>query len=100
MKNVNDLKEGDFIAFQWMYGLNLEGDGDIVVTNITKVYEKEFLVHFLYGYKSESEVVKKDDVLAIGNMDGKSGLKGWTGKFDILNPNHSLIVRDLKEPVS
>ena len=96
MKKVNDLKEGDYIAFKWEYGVNQGEGGDIVVTDITKVYDDQVLVHFLDGYKSESEFVKKEDILAIGNMDGNDGIKGWTGKFDILKPDHPLIVKNLK----
>jgi len=100
MISLDNLKEGDYIAFQWMHGLNFDGDGDIIVTNITKVYEDEVLVHFLYGCKSESDFIKKSDILAIGNMKGNHEIKGWTGKFDILKPNHSLIIKDLKPSVA
>ena len=96
MKKVNELKEGDYIDFKWDYGLHQGEGGDIIVDNITSIHDDRILVHFLYGYKSEAEWVNKDDVLAIGNMEGKDGLKGWTGKFDILKPNHPLIIRDLK----
>lgn len=96
MKNVNELKAGDYIAFKWDHGFHQAEGGDIIVDNITTVDDKQVLVHFLYGYKSEAEWVNKEDILAIGNMEGKDGLIGWTGKFDIIKPNHPLIARYLK----
>jgi hypothetical protein len=83
MKKVSDLKEGDFIAF----GFNYHGGEptEIQVTNITKVYEDRVLVHFLYGHHSLGEFIKNEDIIAIGNPEGETKIKGWTGKFDLLN---------------
>ena len=96
MKNINELKEGDYIAFKWAYGLNLDGKGDIIVDNITALSRGEVLVHFVYGLKGESEWVKKEDILAIGNMEGKDRIKGWSGRYDILKPNHPLMLQEIK----
>ncbi len=92
MKKVTELKEGDYIAF----GFNYNGGEpkEIVVTNITSLHEGGFIVHFLYGYKSLSEFIKYADVLAIGNADGKTRIKGWSGKFDLINTDHPLILED------
>jgi hypothetical protein len=83
MKSVEDLTKGEYIAF----GFNYNGGepNEIIVDNITEIYEKNVLVHFLYGYKSLSEFVKKEDILAIGNSKGKGTIKGWVGNYDILN---------------
>ena len=83
MKSVDDLTKGNYIAF----GFNYNGGkpNEIITDNITEVYEKEVLVHFLYGYKSLSEFVKKEEILAIGNLEGKGRIFGWGGKYDILN---------------
>jgi len=94
MKKIEGLKAGDFIAFAWSY-FNGEPK-EIWVSDITSVSDGRFLVHFLYGYKSIGEWIKKEDVLAIGNSKGVSGIKGWSGKFDILKPEDKLIIDNLK----
>lgn len=83
MKSIDELAKGDYIAF----GFNYNGGqpNEIIVDNITEIYEKDVLVHFLYGHKSLSEFVKKENILAIGNPEGTGKIKGWTGKYDILN---------------
>jgi hypothetical protein len=58
MKSVSDLAGGDYIAFGFNY--NGERPKEIIVDNITKVYENSVLVHFIYGLKSLSEVVRKE----------------------------------------
>ncbi len=89
MKKVNELKSGDYIAFGFNYhGGNPE---EIVVTNITSLHEGGFIVHFLYGHKSLSEFIKYADVLAIGNPEGKTKIRGWSGRFDLINSEHPLI---------
>jgi hypothetical protein len=83
MKSIDRLTEEDYIAFGFNYN---EGEpNEIIVNNITSIYEDRVLVHFLYGYKSLAEFVKKEDILAIGNEEGEGKIKGWTGKYDILN---------------
>jgi len=51
------------------------------------------LVHFSYGYKSLSEFVKKNDIIAIGNSDSKNIIPKWSGKYDLLQPNHELLLQ-------
>ncbi len=89
MKKVSELKCGDSIAFGYNY--NGGEPKEIVVSMITYLHEGGFIVHFLYGYKSLSEFIKYDDVLAIGNPDGKTKLKGWGGRYDLIKPENSLI---------
>ena len=84
MKSVDDLTEGDYIAF----GFNFNGGepNEIIVNEIDEIYPDKFLVEFLYGYKSLSEYIKKEKILAIGNNEtGEGKIKGWSGKYDILN---------------
>ena len=84
MKSVDKLTRNDSIAF----GFNYNGGkpDEIIVDNISHIKENEVLVIFLYGYKSMAEFVKKEDILAIGNNEeGKGTIKGWSGKYDILN---------------
>ncbi|HPD81566.1 MAG TPA: hypothetical protein PK357_00515 [Candidatus Pacearchaeota archaeon] len=82
MKSVDKLAKGDYIAF----GFNYNGGepNEIIVDNITEIYEHKVLVHFLYGHHSLSEFIKKEDILAIGNSQGKGVIKGCTGTYDIL----------------
>ncbi|MEK6827216.1 MAG: hypothetical protein AABX99_01905 [Nanoarchaeota archaeon] len=89
MKTLKDLTKGDYIAF----GFNYNGGepNEIIVDNITNVYRGKVLVHFLRGgmfnYQSQAELVKKKDILAIGNNEtGEGTIKGWGGKYDILHP--------------
>jgi len=85
---LSNLKAGDYIAFQWNYGIFGKV---IIVDNITCVEDEQVLVHFLYGYKSEGEWVKKSDIIAIGDMSANGKIKGWSGNFNILLPNHELL---------
>ena len=85
---LSNLKVGDYIAFQWNYGMFGK---EIIVDNISCVDDEQVLVHFLYGYKSEGEWVKKCDIIAIGDMSANGKIKGWTGNFNILLPNHELL---------
>lgn len=84
MKTVEDLTEQDYIAF----GFNYNGGepNEIIVDNITTVYDEKVLVHFMYGHHSLSEDINKKDILAIGNTEGKGKIKGWTGNYDVLLP--------------
>jgi hypothetical protein len=86
---LENLKEGDYIAFGFSY--NGGKHTDIVVDNITSVSKGRVLVHFLYGHHSLAEYIEKKDIIAIGNKGGESKIKGWGGKFDLLLPNHPLL---------
>ncbi len=88
MKSIDELAKGDYIAF----GFNYNGGEptELIVSNITQIYKDkksiiQVLVHFLYGYKSLAEFVKRENIWAIGNPKGTGKIKGWTGKYDILN---------------
>ena len=85
---LSNLKKGDYIAFQWDYGIFGK---EIIVDSITCVEDDKVLVHFLYGHKSEAEWVKKSDIIAVGDKSCNGRIKGWTGFFDILLPNHELL---------
>lgn len=95
MKTIEDLTEGDYIAF----GFNYNGGepNEIIVDNLTKIYENEVLVHFLYGHHSLSEFVKKEDILAIGNSGAKGIIPGWSGTYYILNPKKIKEILDKKD---
>lgn len=85
---LSNLKTGDYIAFQWDYGTFGE---EIIVDSITCVEKEQVLVHFIYGYKSEAEWVNKKDIIAVGDVAGNGKIKGWSGNFSILLPNHKLL---------
>ena len=89
-KTLDDLKSGDYIAF----GFNYNGGepNDIIIDNITSVYDDRVLVHFLYGYKSMAEFILKKDIIAIGDLEnGESKIPHCSGKFNILLPDHPLL---------
>lgn len=95
MKKIEDLKEGDHIAFGFNYNGGIPTE--IIVDNITCKHGEEFLVHFAYGHHSLSEYVKPENILAIGNLEkGESELNGWSGKYDILQPDNQLIINSIK----
>jgi len=82
MKSVENLTEGDYIAF----GINSNGGepNEIIVDCVSKVLEDRALIYFM-GVTLRYEV-KKENILAIGNnKSGEGKLKGWSGKYDILN---------------
>lgn len=86
---MKKFKKGQFVAF----GFNYNGGehDEIIVDRITMVMDNQVLVHFLYGHKSLSEWIHNDDVIAIGNSKSSAQIKGWTGNFDILKPEHPLL---------
>lgn len=94
MKLVSELKAGDYIAFGFSY--NGGKANEIMVTGITGIHKGAFIVHFLYGHHSMSELIKQEDVLAIGNTNGETKIKGWSGKFDLINSEHPLILKNTK----
>ena len=80
MKTIENLKEGDYIAFMWAYMRGNEKN--IEVVNITSVGEEDVLVHFLYSHHSIGERIKKKDILYIGDAEnGTEEIKGWGGKY-------------------
>lgn len=83
------VKAGDYIAF----GFNYNGGvpNEIIVDEVTLVMGDEALVHFMYGYKSMGEWIKKEDIIAIGNDKASGIIPGYSGRFNILIPNHPLL---------
>ena len=87
---LNNLKEGDFIAFGFDY--NGGEPNEIIVSNITSLGNRnDVLVHFNYGHHSLGEWVKKENIIAVGNPKATNRIKGWGGYFDILQPEHKLL---------
>lgn len=83
MKTIDTLTTNNYIAFYWRYSAT--DTPHIEVSQITSVQEDDVLVHFLWGYKSIAEYIKKSDIIAIGNALGETKLEGWSGKFDLVN---------------
>ena len=88
MKSLDTLVIDDSIAFEWKFGTL---GPEIFVAKISSVEDDRVLVHFLYGYKSESEWVKKNEIIAIGDLLATGKIKGWTGHYNILIPDHKLL---------
>jgi len=78
---LSNLKHGDYIAFEWEFGIFGK---EVIVSSITSVTDEQVLVHFMCGLRSEAEWVKKQDIIAVGDMSAKGKLKGWSGNFNIL----------------
>jgi aspartate carbamoyltransferase regulatory subunit len=79
-----ELKVGTYIAFIWPFG------DDIVISDILNIRNDEMLVCFMYGLRSESEWVKRKDIVAIGDSSATGKIKGWRGNFNIIQPNHKI----------
>jgi|GEM_PF-2658104 len=81
------LKEGpeqSFIAFEFKFG---HPSSSIEVSDITSIHGDSVLCHLYMGHKSESEFIKKNDIIAIGDdKNGDVQLHGWGGKFIVLRP--------------
>lgn len=81
------LKEGEwqsFIAFEFEFGTH---GPCIEVSDITNLYKDKVLCHFYRGHRSESEFIKKNDIIAIGdNENGDVQLHGHKGNFIVLRP--------------
>lgn len=86
---LNNLKPFyDYIAFEWDFGVGKE----IEVAQISTIFEDRVVVHWSRGWNSESQVVKKSDIIAIGDLqNGTAKIQGFSGKFHILLPDHPLL---------
>lgn len=64
-----------------------DGHGkNLIVAKPTLIEENQVLFHFSIGWKSEGEWVLKTDILAVGDREnGTVEVKGWSGKYWILN---------------
>lgn len=91
---LSKLKPGDYVAFEWAHGIFGK---TIIVDKITSVKNDEVLVHFMYGHSSEAEYIKKKDIIAIGDMSATEKIKGYGGKFNILQPDHELLIEKKEE---
>lgn len=82
---LKSLKSGSVIAFKSDINSNFQ---EIQVSEITSVCEDgSFICHFLMGFRSESSIVKPEDVLAIGDLEnGGDKLNGWSGKYHFIQP--------------
>jgi hypothetical protein len=83
MKTLNNLQEGDYIAF--------EDENELFVDSITTIRGDLVLVHFLDGYKSRAAWIKKQDIIAIGDSESTGKINGWRGTYNILLSNHKLL---------
>ncbi len=89
MKSIDKLTNGDYIASGFNYNNN-EEPNEIITSNILRIYKKdgiinELFVHFFYANHHLSKTVKRNDILAIKNPEGKGKISGCIGNYDILN---------------
>lgn len=71
----------------YLFGFNYYGGepDEFIVAKPTAIYEDAILFHFLYNYKPLAGDVYKENIIAVGNIDGTVSIVGWTGKFTIIN---------------
>ncbi|MBG9693196.1 hypothetical protein ACOMCU_01380 [Lysinibacillus sp. UGB7] len=84
--NQNQIKINDEVIFRikpYYYGALGEYHDGIV----TAIYENGVLVHYLYGYKSESDIVKWGDIMIVGDKENGEYFRicGYSGRGRILN---------------
>ena len=95
MKTLENIEKTDHIAFVFSYNGEEES---IIVSNITSISsDGSYLVHFMDGHNSLGEHVKKENILAIGNLDSNIRIKGWGGRYDIIQEDHPLIIENSYE---
>lgn len=82
----NQIEINDEVIFRikpYYYGsLSEYHDG-----TVTAIYEEGVMVHYLYGYKSEADIVKWQDLMIIGDKENGEPFKisGYSGRGRILN---------------
>lgn len=70
----------------------------VIVAKPTSIHQRCLLFHFMIGHKSESEDIKMEDIIAVGDYEkGTVKVLGWGGKYCILNKD--LFEKYLKEGV-
>jgi hypothetical protein len=72
----------------YMFGFNYNGGtpDDVVVETPSYIDDDDLTFHFLIGYKSLVESVKRRKIVAVGSELGDVSVCGWSGKYTILNP--------------
>lgn len=72
----------------YMFGFNYNGGtpDDVIVETPTYIDDDEFIFHFMLGVKSLVETVKRRKIVAVGSQTGDVSVRGWSGKYTILNP--------------
>lgn len=78
-KTLEKITLKDHIVF-------LDPTDGLIVTTPTEIYKDgTILVHYLYsGYKSTSTILKREEILAIGNSKGKETIQSLGGEYTIL----------------
>ncbi|MEI6378786.1 MAG: hypothetical protein WCO55_03935 [Candidatus Falkowbacteria bacterium] len=73
---------------RYMFGFNYNGGAptDVIVETPSLINDTQILFHFLHGHHSLGEFINKSDIIAVGDdKNGTVGVKGWSGKYVILN---------------
>jgi len=89
MKTLENIQVGDYVAIPFSY--NGGEPEEIIVDKISLIQGELIVVHFLYGYKSLAETVRKSEIIAIGDKSAKGKIKGWSGNYNILKPKSKLL---------
>ncbi len=72
----------------YMFGFDFhcQKPSTVIVAKPTSIEENDILFHFNYSYHSLAECVKKENIVAIGDIEnGTVYVKGWRHPFAILN---------------
>lgn len=89
---IHEFSMENSYMFYFKYG------PETIVAQPTSIHGDEILFHFLRGHKSEAEFVKKEEIVAVGDVkNGTVGILGWSGRYRILN--QELFDKYVKEKV-
>lgn len=94
VEGADELEPGTFIAFGYH-----PCDGtpvEIMVADITAKVDRGYVVHFMDGLRSDSRHVPFRSVLAIGDPNGNTKLKGWGGRFKLMQLNSKLLAANVE----
>ena len=81
----NEIKLNDEVIFRikpyYQSALSTYQDG-----TVTGIYANGVMIHYLYGYKSEADIVNWEDIMIVGDKHGEYfKIRGYSGRGRILN---------------
>lgn len=80
---LHEFNLEEYYMFYWRHGAV---GPTVIVGTPTSIETDSVLFHFAQGFKSESRWVPKTEILAVGDLEkGTLEVKGWGGKYRILN---------------
>ena len=93
--NAYQFSLENLYMFHWPFGVyDLP---TVIVSKPLFMDSEEIVFLFLYGYRSEFYSVKKKEILAVSDNNGTVRVKGWKGRYKILN--EELFNKNIEEEI-